>query len=208
MGFNRIIRQTGRDSRGAALIEFALVAPLFFFFMLCLIEIGLLLFSQVALESATMAVSRSSSICNKAGNCAQMIRDQIYERTHGLINGDQVVVELNPLSKGGVSIAPDMCQTNPPSMPGTAADGSCVCPGSPPQYFDNNNNGICDAPGGVDAGVAGDLVEIRATYPWKLLIPFLDRFSFLGAARDGKMYGNRDGYVVLSASTVIKNEPQ
>lgn len=188
------MRQLGRDEHGATLIEFAIVAPIFFFLIFCIIELGLLLFSQVALESATMQVSRSASICNKGGtggsDCASIVRRLITERTRGLINGESVRVSANTLAAGGAAAAPDICLTDPPSTP---PSGQCTAG----KYIDKNNNGTYDGPGSLSVGNAGDLVEIRVTYPWRMLIPSIAR-----------LYGNADGVVLLSASTIIKNEPQ
>lgn len=199
----QLFQRFRRDARGATIIEFALVAPVFFFLMFVVIELGLLLFTQVALESATMQVSRSAAICNKAGNgtdCASIVRTIVQQRTKGLVNAKGVVVEARSLAQGGVPRIPDICITDPPSSPPT-------CPEDIP-YVDNNGNKNYDAPGGVSVGSAGDLVEIRATLPWELMIPFLDRMPLFGSPRtENKLYGT-DGIVTLSASTVIKNEPQ
>lgn len=187
----KLLRQFTRASEGAAIIEFAVVAPLFFFIMFCIIELGLVLFSQVAIESATMQVSRSASICNQTGtggDCASMVRNIVQEKTRGLINGSNVVVSANTMAAGGVASTPEICMTNPPSSP-------AICPAGTP-FIDRNNNGRYDGPGNVSTGNAGDVVEIRVSYPWRVLVPWLQN-----------LYGD-NGVVMLSASTVIKNEPQ
>lgn len=185
------IRTLPRDAKGATIIEFALVAPVFFFVIFCIIELGLLLFSQVALESATMQVSRASSLGGTSNGCdrACTVRRLVEQKTRGLINGERVRVEARPLAQGGLPPAPDICLSDPNSIV------SCA----PNQPF-KEVNGINGFQGTQDlnnasVGSAGDLVEIRVNYPWRLMIPFLDG-----------IYG-QDGVVMLSSSTVIKNEP-
>ncbi len=199
-----MLRRCWHNREGAAIIEFALIAPLFFFLMFCILELGLLTFSQIALESATMQVSRSAAIGTSGQGCdrACTVRRLIEEKTRGLIDGENVVVEANTLANGGVQRAPEFCLTEPP----TVAPPSGTCPNGV-GCLDTNNNGRCDGPGSVSLGAAGDLVEIRVSYPWQLKIPFLDTISFsANTPRTGRLYG-REGVVLLSASTVIKNEP-
>lgn len=191
----KILRKLTSNQDGATIIEFAVVAPIFFFIIFCIIELGLLLFSQVALESATMQVSRSASICNQSAggagaDCASAVRELIRQRTRGLINGENIVVEANTLAAGGVQTQPELCGTNPPRAVATGA-----CPAGTP-FQDTNNNGRYDGIGNVSTGNAGDLVEIRVSYPWRIMIPMMEH-----------VYGN-NGLLMLSASTVIKNEPQ
>lgn len=193
-----ITRQFRQDQSGATIIEFAVIAPVFFFLMFIIIELGLMLFSQVALESATMQVSRSASVCNSGGNgggdCASLVRQLVQQRTRGLINSENITVSANTLANGGAARAPELCLTNPPSSP----------PVCPDRYEDRNGNGRYDGPGTVSTGNAGDLVEIRVSYPWRMLIPGIERLI----VDSGKLYGNDDNVLMLSASTIIKNEPQ
>jgi len=188
----KFLRQFLRDTRGTTIIEFAVVAPIFFLIIFAIIELGLLMFSQVALESATMQVSRSAAICNKesggGADCAQAVRTLIAARTRGLINAENIRIQANPLANGGIPSNPELCLTNPPSTP-------AICP-SGTMFDDRNGNGRYDGPGEVTVGTAGQLVEIRVSYPWRTLIPMMDR-----------IYGD-DGVMLLSASTIIKNEPQ
>ncbi len=200
-------RQLLSHEEGASIIEFALVAPIFFFLIFLITELGLLVFTQIALESATMQVSRSASIGGSSGGCdrACTIKALVQQKTLGLINSQNVVVEMNTLAAGGVSTAaqPEYCLTAGQVVTPNA-DGTC--PGGGVCINDANNNGKCDSAAAMSVGNAGDLVEIRVSYPWKMMIPFLDSVTFGQQGRSGTLYG-ANGVVTLSSSTVIKNEP-
>ena len=193
-------------NEGSTIIEFALVAPIFFFLIFLLTELGLLVFTQVALESATMQVSRSAAIGASSSGCDRVctIQNLVKQKTLGLINAQNVVVQANPLTSGGVSTssAAEYCLVNgqltPPNSDQTCPGGG-VC-------IDTNGDGKCEGASSLSVGNAGDLVEIRVSYPWQLMIPFLDTVTFGDQGHAGSLYGS-SGVVVLSSSTIVKNEP-
>lgn len=206
----RHVGEVRANQEGATIIEFALVAPIFFFLIFLMTELGLLVFTQVALESAMMQVSRSAAIGASSSGCDRVctIQNLVQQKTLGLINSSNVSVQVNTLAAGGTT-EPDTCidSSGNPQVPiGVTASGGCICPGGGTIWLDNNNNGHCDLPASLSVGNAGDLVEIRVSYPWKLMIPFLDTVTFGNQGHTGSLYGN-NGIVVLSSSTVVKNEP-
>lgn len=192
-----------RNRDGATIVEFAIVAPVFFLLMLGIVEFGLIGFSNMALEAATSQVARDASIgktssgaCTAATDTVGYAQCAIRERTNGLINHDQIIITANTVSNGGAATSPDICLTEPPTV-----GGSCP-PGTP--YEDVNKNNIYDGnlpP--MSLGVSGDLVEMRVFYPWKVQVPFMKRF--LGGIDQAT--GERTGAVMLVSNMVIKNEP-
>lgn len=184
-----------RCRAGATAIEFAAVALPFFLILYAIIEYGLILYTQVVIESSTLQVARQASlgkgvitapgICNRE----QYVRQQVEQRTRGLINGQKVIVTAATVVQGGVpsSGTPDICMSDPPTIGGPCPTGV---------YEDVNRNGRYDATvPGVNLGDAGQLVEIRVSYPWKVQIPFF-----------GKYFGEH-GVLMISSSTVLRNEP-
>ena len=79
-------RKTLRE-RGAAAVEFALVAPLFFLVVFGGIEFGLLARSQLTLQDATRSATRIASIQRDDMNADRAILKQIVNRADNL-NGE------------------------------------------------------------------------------------------------------------------------
>ncbi len=74
----------GKGERGAALVEFALVAPLFFAVVFGGIEIGLMFRSYLSLEDVTRASARVASVQRNADDADTAILNTIAARTNGL----------------------------------------------------------------------------------------------------------------------------
>lgn len=187
--------EKSRWNAGAAAIEFAAVALPFFLLLYAIIEYGLILYTQVVIESSTEQVARAASLGKgvviNPGICSreEYVRQEVQRRTVGLINSAQVTVTASPVVQGGVpaSSNADICMGNPPTIGGP-------CPGG--IYEDVNRNGRYDgAVAGVALGQPGQLIEIRVSYPWKVQVPYF-----------GKFFGN-NGVLLISSSTVLRNEP-
>lgn len=176
------------DQSGATIIEFALIAPAFFLLLLGIIEFGMIGFSQVALESAVSATAREASLGKAvSGDRVQYVRQHIRKKLKGLINVNELVISASPVISGG-AVEPDICLANPPRVGG-------ACP-PPLLWEDVNKNGVYDDTVPVTSlGSAGDIVEVRVYYPWKIQLPFLNRF-----------FGD-NGIFMMSSSTIVKNEP-
>jgi len=66
----RMLRKLLRDDRGLAAVEFAFVGPPFLLMLLSIIELGLVLTTQAAMDGATRAAARliRTGQVNAAGN--------------------------------------------------------------------------------------------------------------------------------------------
>lgn len=187
----RAVNTILQECKGTTIIEFAVVAPVFFLLFFAVLELGLLTFTQIALETAVAQTGRDVSISStkavgfdRLGAFSALLK----QKTQGLINSENLAISANVLNAegGGGTEQPDICLTNPPSTPAT-------CPTGTP-FQDLNANGMYDGPGGVNLGNSGDAVEVRASLPWQVQFPFLK-----------ELFGP-NGVVQLSATTVIKNE--
>ena len=85
-------RRRARD-RGAALLEFALVAPLFFLVVFGGIEIGLLFRSHLAVEDASRTAARVASVERDNVDADRAILERIDRLTKNL-NGDVTKVVI------------------------------------------------------------------------------------------------------------------
>lgn len=196
-----IVRRLRRHENGATAVEFAIVATIFFTLLCGTVEYGMIMFTKIAVESAVMQVSRSASIGDGSyGGCSDRvcaIKKLVYERTQGLVNKDSVQVTSAVVASPATASppTPDICLDNA-SVPDPA-----TCAGS---YIDNNGTPGYQQSAGIDStsiGEAGDLVEIRVTYLWKVLFPMFEIFQTYAGT------GGKKGYLVITSSAVIKNEP-
>jgi len=80
-------RRARTRDRGAALLEFALIAPLFFLVVFGGIEIGLLFRSHLAVEDATRTAARVASVERDSAGADQAILERI-DRLTGNLNGE------------------------------------------------------------------------------------------------------------------------
>jgi hypothetical protein len=190
---NLFIRLICDDRSGATAIEFAVVSGVFFMMMFGIIEYGMIMLTKVAIESATNQVGRSASIGSVATGCADRvcsIKKLIADKTAGLVNPQSVLVTSAVVSNPTTVTPPiaDICLDSP-TIPYPPTCSKWV-----------NNDGVTgyQQSSGLVAGSiggAGDLVEIRVTYLWKVFFPIFQ--SSFGT----------NGVLTISSSTVVKNEP-
>lgn len=192
-----------RDQQGASIVEFALIAPVFFFIIMGILEFGLFMFHKVVIESITMQVSREASLNKNAGdgNCAgttdryAYIRCYVREKSNYLINGDQVEVNINRVAEGGTRVADICLNVDPPSSRPATCNG-------PRGYEEVNGIQGYQGTAGSAPGDAGELIEVRVSYPWRVLVPLMSQL--IGSQRED---GSRTGVVMITSSTVFRNEP-
>lgn len=187
------IRRLCRNEKGATAVEFAIVAGAFFMLMFAIIEYGLIMFSRVIIESAIQQAGRSASIGEIVPGCSDRacsVKALVTKKTFGLIDNQSVFVTATVVSSP---------TTTTPSVPDICLDSiSTPYPSTCLRWVENSGGPGYQQPvtlSGGDLGAAEKLVEIRATYLWRVIFPFF-RSSF-----------GPDGVYVITSSTVIKNEP-
>lgn len=175
---------------GATLIEYAFIAPILVLLVMAMIEFGLLLFTELALESAVTRLARTVTIGDTGGapDRVTYIESQLRKETETMLYADRIIFSTEVVNSGQRSyVEPETCLTNPPRL------GPTCPPGVP--FVDRNNNGTYDAGSlGANAGQASDLVEVRLALPWAFFTPLV-----------GEMFEN--GVYVIRASAIVKNEP-
>lgn len=182
-----------RDQEGATIIEFALVATIFFTLMLGVIEYGMIMFTKVAIESATQQSGRTAAIGtgnnNKACDRVCVIRNMVSDKTMGLVSPESVFVTATVVSgSSNAPTVPDICLD----------DASNPYPPTCKVYENNNGASGYQQQGAINnasVGKAGGLVEIRVTYLWRVLFPLF------------RSYFGNNGVLTITSTTVVKNEP-
>lgn len=188
-----------RKNDGSAVIEFALVAPLFFLLVFAMLEFGLFMYSKIIIENIALEITRTASIgtpsggvCNGVPDRVAYIKCLVKSKSSVLINGDQTQVQITKVADAD-TLVPDICfDTNPPS----SEPATCKV------YQEVNNKPDYQGAQASNLGNAGDIIEARISYPWSVQMPLIGQFF-----QRTDSQGNQRNVVMITASTVIKNEP-
>ena len=127
--------RAGTRERGAALVEFALVMPLFCSLVLGLVTGGLAYNKKIALTDAVRGAARYGSTRSDSSTFATDVRDRLVQLSATELTGNDVCVQLiragtpNTVVRSwyagaGNTSCPSTFGT-PPAMP-TVAEGYCV----------------------------------------------------------------------------------
>ncbi len=90
--FKKLPLQCKHDRVGAAAVEFAIVAPLFFLFLLGIIDVSRMVMAQTVLVNASREASRVAII--QGSTTAEVEETAVQFAEAGLINGVTVVVNV------------------------------------------------------------------------------------------------------------------
>jgi Flp pilus assembly pilin Flp len=176
-----------RSESGITSIEFALIAPTFLIIMLGIIELSLIMFTNVVMESATSVTARLGKTGYVATGTTRQdeIINNVKNMTAGLLDPSKITITTEVYSTFSNIGKPEPC-ISPPTPP---------CAGTPGVNFvDINGNGAWDSDmGQAGLGDAGDVVVYVVSYPWKVTSPMIS--AILGQT------------VTITTRTVVRNEP-
>jgi len=143
-------RRFARASRGAAAVEFALLALPFFGLLFAVFEIGMLFLISTTLENAT-------------ADAARMIRTGQMQSANATVAAfkTQICSELAWVGSN--------CASNLSVNVQTFSSFSGVTPVNP-----ITNKTVNTAAMQFNMGAAGDIVLVQAFYQWKLVAPLID----------------------------------
>ena len=162
-GMSRLGRLFARDERGSPVVEFALVAPLFFGIALATLQTGTIFLVKAFFESAAEEGARVV-LTNKTGSMTPaQFQAQICAELTALFDCSQVVVQLTPLPAGTTNLVSLLPQ------------------------FDSKGNliGTPTVDVGANAGASGTDMLLVVMYPWPVYGgPLGLNFATLG---NGKM---------------------
>lgn len=183
------LRTFGRllgDCRGAAALEFSLVAMPLMILLIGSIEMAIGAFVGSTLESAVLEASRYgvTGATIPGVSRVERVRDVIRNRTIGLVDMDRV--EIDTL------IYPSFADIGRPEPFTDVNKNGTYDAGEP--FTDVNGNGQWDADmGKAGLGGPGDVVIYRITYDWGIITPLMNRIV---------------GPVLRqTASVAVRNEP-
>ena len=177
----RILKRIRRETKGAAGIEFAIIAPVFFLMLWAIFETGLIFFASQTLTHGLQVTSRQIRTGQAASDQLSQseFRTMVCDQIDYILSceADKLYIDVQSFSSfGGVAFPPPV-----------DVDGN----------FDavNMNHYDIGESGNISGG--SSIVLVRAFYVWPLFTPMISQFY---ANMTG---GNR----LLSASAAFKNEP-
>jgi hypothetical protein len=179
-----------RRSDGASAVEFSLVAMPLILTLLGALEVALILFVNVMLEGAIRDSARYGITGFTSGGVdrATKIREIIEKRTIGLVDMTKVQIETLIYQSFSDIGKPEPFTDSGPPFNGVYDVGET--------FADINGNSVWDADmGAAGAGGPGAVVVYKVKYDWPLLTGLLT--PLIG----------RNGYITLSVSTAVRNEP-
>jgi hypothetical protein len=171
---------------GKAIIEFALVAPIFLGITLSIFEFSGIMFVQTLLEGGAREASRYGLTGQTPDGISReaMILQIVSENSFGII--DTANLEMTTL------VYENFADVGQPE-PFTDENGNDAYDEGEP-YVDVNGNGRWDDDmGAAGLGGPGDVVVYRMSYDWPIMIPLFQPF-----------FGD---HVTLQANIAVRNEP-
>ena len=180
------LRGASRSDDGAAMVEFAFLAPLFIALLCAIMEFSGIMFVQAILEGSAREASRYGLTGFSSGGVSRedQILQIVQDHTYGIVDMDKL--QMDTLVYENFS---DIGQPEP----FTDQNGNGVWDNSEP-YTDINGNGTWDPDmGAAGLGGPGAVVVYRMSYDWNIMIPLFR-----------PLFGNA---VTLRSNIAVRNEP-
>jgi len=171
--------------RGAAALEFALVAPVFFILLIGVFDLSILFFLLLTLENAALDAARfgSTGAVPEDATRDERIREIVHGATMGLLDDKGLDIRMLVYeSYEDVAAAEWLFDVN-----GNDAH-------DPGEIFDDvNGNGVWDGdPGVPGSGAPNEIVVYRVSAQYRLITPLMD--DLIGA-------------IPIRSAVPIRNEP-
>jgi hypothetical protein len=171
---------------GKAIVEFALVAPIFLGITLSILEFSGIMFVQTLLEGGAREASRYGLTGQTPEGISRqdMILQIVSENSFGIIDVDEL--EMTTMVYGDFS---DVGQPEP----FTDENGNDAYDEGETYTDVNGNGGWDDDMGAAGLGGPGQVVIYEMSYDWPIMIPLFEPF-----------FGD---HVTLQANIAVRNEP-
>jgi len=164
-----------RASEGSAAVEFAMLAMPFLGLIFGIIELGMIYLIDTTLENATVDAARQIRTCQ-------------LQQTSGATAATFKTLVCNELTWLGTACASNV-QVDVRTFSTFTGTNTASNPVTNGQFQTSSLQ--------FQMGSAGDIVLVRAYYPWTLITPFLD----------GSVQDLSNGSKLITAATTFRNEP-
>lgn len=174
------------DERGKAIVEFALIAPVFLAMLGAVMEFSGIMFVQTILEGGAREASRYGITGSQPEGVTreEMILDIIEGNTYGILDMAELDMETLVYESFGSVGQPE---------PFTDENGNGNYDDGEPYTDVNGSGGWDDDMGAAGLGGPGDVVVYRLSYDWNIMIPLFE-----------PIFGET---VTLQANVAVRNEP-
>jgi Flp pilus assembly protein TadG len=197
----KLFRRLRAERKGSAMIEFAMLAPVFFVFLLGTVEAGVMYFAQADLQQAVATAGRqirtgadqnAGYVADSGGSTtnADWFKQQICNAAGSLLRDctGKLQVQVVSYASGGFS---NISYTSP-------------IRNNPSNPNDPSNGTLDPAVSGYSPGSACDVVLVRAFYPWTVVTPLLT--WFLTDMKSSSAAPRFDTHLMTGAAA-FRNEP-
>lgn len=190
----RIATQLARDTRGATIIEFALVSPVMCLLILGGLDIAHTLYVGATLQGAVQKASRDASLESGLDTAVQAALDtKVREQAETLAPNATITIGRSYFRSFTNAAANQFEPYTDTNSNGTCDGPQGSTPGEP--YEDTNNNQRWDSTGGNDGqGGAQDAVAYTVTLSYPRLFPV---YGFIGGSNTS----------TVKATTILRNQP-
>lgn len=174
------------DDHGKAIVEFALIAPVFLAMLGAVMEFSGIMFVQTILEGGAREASRYGITGSQPEGVTreEMILDIIEGNTYGILDMAELDMETLVYESFGSVGQPE---------PFTDENGNGEYDDGEPYTDVNGSGGWDDDMGAAGLGGPGDVVVYRLSYDWDIMIPLFE-----------PIFGET---VTLQANVAVRNEP-
>ena len=174
------------DDHGKAIVEFALIAPVFLAMLGAVMEFSGIMFVQTILEGGAREASRYGITGSQPEGVTreEMILDIVEGNTYGILDMAELDMETLVYESFGSVGQPE---------PFTDENGNGEYDDGEPYTDVNGSGGWDDDMGAAGLGGPGDVVVYRLSYDWNIMIPLFE-----------PIFGET---VTLQANVAVRNEP-
>ena len=181
-----INRNLRRDTSGATIVEFAVVAPIFIGIIMFIFDMGFMAYARAILSGEVNAVGRASALETATDETRADMDARVAEQVRLIVPDGAVTFERESFNTYGLA------QTRVEPFVDVNDNDRCDTGES---YVDLNGNSRFDLDGArAGGGGARDVVIYTATLRYTRFFPVAEFFGM-----------NRD--VELQARTILKNQP-
>jgi hypothetical protein len=181
-----INRKLGRDTSGATIVEFAVVAPIFMGIIMFIFDMVFMAYARSILSGEVNAVGRASALETATDETRADMDARVAEQVRLIVPDGAVTFERESFNTYGLA------QTRVEPFVDVNDNDRCDTGES---YLDLNGNSRFDLDGArAGGGGARDVVIYTATLRYTRFFPVAEFFGM-----------NRD--VELQARTILKNQP-
>lgn len=158
-----------KNTRGVTAVEFAMVAPVFFFAMGAVVETGLMLFTEYVLQSSVQEAARQvrTGQAQSAGMSASQFKTEVCDLAGVIMD----------------------CEADVHVYVKSAATFSALQTATPSYLSVGNSYGGAPESTSYSCGGPSQAVAIIATYDWDIVLPFMGAFGNVDGGNKRRIAG-------------------